>query len=230
MKSVFVAFAFRDEDRPLVSIIDHLAASYYIKVITGEDLGGEELTPAVKARIGIAQGLVALLTRRDEKVRGGWTTHQWVQDELSYGRSQGLQAIALIEEGVDVGGMYASNEYIRLDRNNPLKAFLSLASSLGTWKREAGRVVKARIMPPSLATKVKHGNGCKGRWRFMVEGKFGEWREAPIVKEPGAAFAYLNGVQDEHMIELELEVDHNKWRSEAVSQWMQVQLKEEKRP
>jgi hypothetical protein len=229
MKTVFMAFSFREEERPLVSSVDHLAASHYIKVVTGEDLGGEQLTPAVQRRIDQSDGLIALLTRRDERKAGGWTTHQWVQDELAYARTKGKRGIALIEEGVDAAGMYAPHEYIPLDRSKPLKAFVSLSETLGTWKWEAGRIVKVQILPTSLAEKVGRENGCKCRHRFVVEGKFSEWKEVSVVPEPGGAFVYLEGVRDDHMIQLVVEAEKTKWVSPAASQWMQIQLKMEKK-
>ena len=229
MKTVFVAFSFREEERFLVSTIDHLAASHFIKVVTGEDLGGEQLTPAVQKRIDQSDGLIGLLTRRDEKTSGGWTTHQWVQDELAYARTKGKLGIALIEEGVEVGGLYAPHEYIRLDRNKPLKAFVTLSETFGTWKWEAGRIVKVQILPASLAEKVGGANGCKCRHRFVVEGKFSEWKEVSVVPEPGGTFVYLEGVRDDHMIQLAVEAENTKWVSPAASQWMQIQLKMEKK-
>ena len=229
MKTVFVAFSFNDEERSLVSAVEHLAASHYIKVVTGEDLGGEQLTPAVQRRIDQSEGLIALLTRREEKKSGGWTTHQWVQDELAWARTKGKRGIALVEEGVDASGMYAPHEYIPFDRSKPLKAFVTLSETLGTWKWEAGRMVKVQILPLSLAEKVGRCNGCKCRHRFVVEGKFTEWKEVSVVPEPGGTFVYLDGVRDDHMIQLSVEADNGRWVSPAASQWMQIQLKMEKK-
>lgn len=225
MKKVFLAFAFRDEDRGLATNVEQLLASHDVRVTTGARLGGEQLTPAVQARIDQADGLIALLTRRDQKVAGGWTTHPWVQDELNYARNQHKRAIALVEDGVDVGGMYAQHERIPFDREKPLQALLALSETIGLWKLEAGRTLKVQILPDELARKVGQGNGTFGcRYRFVVQGRYTDWKEVLPVPEPGGTFVYLEGVSDEHMIQLKVEDQAMKWESPAVSQWMQVRL------
>ena len=71
---VFLAFSFRDEDKLLVQRSQQLLESLSTQVVTGERLGGEQLTAAVKARIDDADALVGLLTRRDQLAQGGgWT-------------------------------------------------------------------------------------------------------------------------------------------------------------
>ena len=75
MKKVFLSFAFRDEDRGLVTAAEQLLASHDLVAVTGKRLAGEALTPAVMQRIEACDALVALLTRRDLKTSGKWTTH-----------------------------------------------------------------------------------------------------------------------------------------------------------
>lgn len=51
MKKVFLTYSFREEDRDLVSYVEHLLASHNILAVTGEGVGGAGLTPAVQKRI-----------------------------------------------------------------------------------------------------------------------------------------------------------------------------------
>jgi len=222
---VFLAFAFREQDRSLVDYADRLLASQFVVSRTGEDLGGEQLTPAVQSRIDECDALIALLTQRDAKVGGGYTTHQWVQDEVGYARAKKKRAIALIENGVDVGGMYQPNEYIPLDRVNLLPVLLRLSETVGVWKRELGRTVKVQILPLPLARKVGGGdNGVRCSHRLWHQGTFSGWTEVTPVPEGGGTFVYVNGVQEEHLIQLKVEEKGKVWQSTATSQWMQVQL------
>lgn len=69
---VFLAFSFRPDDKSLVRYLEQLLSSHFVQVVTGERLGGEQLTPAVKGRIEQADGLVAPPTRRDPLAAGGW--------------------------------------------------------------------------------------------------------------------------------------------------------------
>ncbi len=117
---IFLGFSFRNEDKDIVEQVGQLITSHLVQVETGERLGGEQLTPTVQERIQHCEALVAVLTRRDPKQDGKWTTHQWVLDEMGYARANGKKAIALVEQGVDIGGMYQSHELIPLDKANPI--------------------------------------------------------------------------------------------------------------
>lgn len=224
MKTVFFAFAFTDEDRDLVTVVEQLFASFDIRATTGERLGGGPITPLVQARIDQADGLIALLTRRDQKVGGGWTTHQWVQDELNYARNQHKRTIALIEDGVTVEGAYAQHEWIPLNRDNSLPAFLGLSETIGIWQRDVGRTLKVQILPDELSRLVGHNDAFRCRYRFVVEGRYTDWRDVTPVLEPGGTFVYVEGVRDEYMIQLMVEDKRSTWLSPATSQWMQIRL------
>lgn len=228
MKKIFLAFSFRNEDHELANSVEQVLASQDIRVTTGEHLGGEQLTPAVQARITQADGLIALLTRRDQLAGGGWTTHQWVQQELDYAHNNQKPAIALIEDGISVGGMSAPHEHIPFNRANPLAAFLALVETVGLWKQQAGRTLKVQILPEDLARKVGRGTGnFKCKYRFFVNDESSNWRDAVPVKEPGGTFVYVKGVRDEHTIQILVENQQKKWSSPATSQWMQIQLSPE---
>jgi len=223
MKRIFLAFAFRDADRQLANQVQQLLGSHDVPVITGENLGGEALTPAVKERINDSDALIALLTQRDKINKNKFTTHQWVQEELNYARDSKIRNIAMIETGVDVGGMYASHEYIPFERQNPLPAFLRLSDTVGQWKREIGRTLKVMILPPDLARTIGQGE-IKCRYRFSAEGKWTKWNESDTFREIGGTFVYLEGVRDDHTIQLEVKLKQAKWQSIATPQWVQIEL------
>jgi hypothetical protein len=221
--NAFLAFAFRDEDKELVGHVDRLLASHSIFSVTGEGLGGEQLTPAVQQRIDETDALIGLLTRRDAKVNGTFTTHQWVLDEIAYARNHGKRAIAVVEDGVDIGGMYQPHEYIQLDRDNVHLALLRVSETIGQWKRESGRTVKVQLLPEDLALQIgANGEGVEGNlWRAS---KQTGWTTLTPVPEGGGTFVYVGGVQDDHLIQIRFKEEGNVWWSPATSQWMQVRL------
>lgn len=222
--NIFMAFSYREEDKALARYVERLFASQCVKPITGERLGGEELTPEIQKRITGSDALVALLTRRDQIVGGGWTTHEWVKNELGYARNNGKRTIAIIEEGVDVAGMYQSHECIPLNQDNPLEAFIRLAETVSGWKQDKGRTVKVQIAPETIADKLDNNNVICRR-RFWKQGNYTDWQKVTAVPEQGGTFVYLDGVQDEHLVQLEAAETGNTWQSLATSQWMLVQLK-----
>jgi hypothetical protein len=225
MMNIFLAFSYREEDKTLASHVGRLFASQNVKPVTGERLGGEELTPEIQRRINGSDALVALLTQRDQLVAGGWITHPWVQSELAYARDNGKRAIALVEEGVVVNNdMYQAYECIPLIRNNPLEAFIRLSETINGWKQDKGRTVKVQIAPETIADKLDNNNVVCRR-RFWKQGNYTDWQKVTPVPEPGGTFVYLEGVQDEHLVQLEAAEAGGIWRSLATSQWMLVQLK-----
>ena len=226
MKKAFLAFSFGDNDRELANQVEQLVGSHDVMVVTGKNLGGGALTPAVKGRIDETDALIALLTRRDKigRAKNKYTTHRWVQQELDYALGKKQRAIALIEAGVETGGMYADHEYIPFDRDNPLPAFLRLSETIGQWKREIGRNIRVLILPSDLAQKVGRSM-IKCRYRFnSSEGKWTTWKETEPVRGIGGTFVNLVGVKDDDAIQLEVKLENKKWQSIAAPQWVQIEL------
>lgn len=232
--NIFLAFAFRDEDAELVGNLKQLLESHGIVVITGENLGGEELTPAVKEEIDNSDGLIAVLTGREKLAGGGWTTHPWVVDEMNYAIEKRKMAVALLEDGVALKGMAASRHHLQFDKGKQVKAILDVSEVVGKWKKKLGRTVKFQILPPSLATRLATDNLIKCKYKIWSKGNSSsEWndaREARIAPEDFATFVYVDGVQDDQQVQLQVK-DHGtdtEWLSTAKSQWMQIELSQKK--
>jgi hypothetical protein len=228
LKTVFLSFSFRDADRELVARVEQLLASHNITVVTGRRLGGGQLTPEIMQRIDDADGLVALLTRRDQLATGGWTTHNWVRDELNRARQSKKRAIALIETEVQTGGAYGSHEHIPLDRANPIDAFLALSETLGIWQMMSGRTTKVSIMPEALAQHPGHATGqiqCQYRFLNRSDGKSTSWKTASTFPEGGGAVAFLDNVQDDHLIQLKVNDGQTEWLSPLSPQLIVIELK-----
>lgn len=225
---VFLGFRFGPNDKELVECCDRIIASHHPPTLVGDTLGGEVLTEEVKKIIDGADAVVGLLTRRDAIVGGNkFTTHRWVIDELNYARDHKKRAIALVEGDVEVGGMYQENEIIALDRNNPLPAMLRLAETLGKWQRGLGEKVKVKIMPGALAKKLGGSNStleCFHRiWSGNTEGP---WTKGKVIPNGGGTFVVIDGVQKDDLIQIKAEGGARRefWESEAVSQWLSIEL------
>jgi hypothetical protein len=226
MRTIFLAYAFREPDHELAATVERLLASHNVRAVTGEALGGEAITPEVQARIARADGLIALLTRRDQLASGGWTTHDWVKDEIGYARGLDKPAIALLETEVALGGAYAQNEYVPLDRANLAEALLQLSETVGEWKRRAGRTLKVQILPDDLASTLAGVDGLTCRYRFVEGGTLRDWQPADLIPETGGAFLYLRGVQDDHLVQIEIRrTDQRSWFSVATSQHVPVNMR-----
>jgi hypothetical protein len=224
--TLFLSFHFGDSDRELVRQVEGFMGSQSIRVITGEELGGGALTPAIMERIAKSDGLVAVMTKRMEPGDNGGT-HPWVVDEFKHAKSLNKRAIALVAPGVAVAGAYQDHERIDYNPQDPLKAFLKLSRTIGLWKFEAGRLLKVQLRPPEVADQIAAGNGnalCKYRL-VTIDGVAGDWIPARTLSEGDGTYAYLTGVQDDSRIQLRVELAGNVWRSDVLQQWMTVELK-----
>ncbi|HEY0378672.1 MAG TPA: hypothetical protein VGC87_17285 [Pyrinomonadaceae bacterium] len=229
MKTLFLSFHFGPEDRELVNQVSQLMASHDILPITGQILGGGPLDDTIRKLIEDTGGLIALLTRRDKIARTAkYTTHDWVKGELDHARGKNMNAIALIETGVEVSGFNSNREYIPFDRRNPLPAFLRLSETIGQWKREIGRSIKVMILPDELAQQLGNRQ-IKCRYRLKTKDekwKSATWTEAEPVPEVGGTFISVAGVDEGDSIMLEVKLQNKEWRSRAWPQWVPIELKE----
>src|SRR5262245_52131489 len=138
MESIFLGFAFRDSDRDLAGGIERLVASHGLRVITGENLEGRDLTDEVKERIRRADATIALLTHR-QTPDADEGTHSWVRSELHHAWSISKPAVGIIQDGVGRTGMYANREYIPFNPEVSAEWLIRLSETIGAWKIRAGR-------------------------------------------------------------------------------------------
>jgi len=209
MKTVFLAFSFRPEDRALVSYVEQLLESHDIRAVTGRRLGGEKLTPEIQSRIGESDGLIALLTRREQKVDGKWSTHPWVEKELEIARQSPKPAIAVIEGDVETDESYREHERLDYDSNNPTPALVALSQTIGLWKREAGQVLKVRILPQAFAKKL--ANQAIVEYRLFRHDRPLGWINGFPIQEPGGVFLYVKGIRSDTTIQFKAQVKEGTW-------------------
>jgi hypothetical protein len=136
---IFLSFSFREKDRDQVNVVERLLSSHGARLVSGEALAGTVVTEAIKQRLLLADALVGLFTRRNRLADGTWTTHDWVRDEYIYVRSLNKPALALVEDGVKVGGVLQGQAFISLDRRTLLPGVLALSEVVGRWKEEFGQ-------------------------------------------------------------------------------------------
>jgi hypothetical protein len=232
MEKIFLSYHYDDgPNRELARQVEELLETHAVLVVTGEALGGGSLTPEIKKEIEGADALVALLTRNQEvPATGKWTTHPWCAGELQYARdlAEPRPAIALVEEGVDVSGLYKEHEYIRYDADRPLPAFLKLSKTLFRWRKRFGRTLKIQLLPEHVARDHwAQRNACQWEYRLTSGMQETEWRRGRPQDEPGGLFLYVRVPDDTMMIEVRIVRQGKAWGSKTASFYMPVSLVEE---
>jgi hypothetical protein len=225
LNKIFLSFSFRDADRELVGMVDQLVMSHQLTRVTGRRLEGQNLTDAIREKINNSDGLIALLTRRDARADGGWTTHDWVRDELNFARQAEIPAIAMLEDGVVMSGAYGHHERIEFSRKELPTALLAVSETLGLWKRRAGRQVKVSIIADDLVSNPRFlGGQMRVEYRFIVGGEVMPWQLVTPIHEIGGLVVYLSGAQDGYMIQLQVSDGPDQWISPATPQLIEIDL------
>jgi len=220
LKSVFLSYSFsKPEDRNLVVEIEELLRSFGIRLETGLNLGGNQLTDEIKSLIERADGLIALASRRDRLDSGEWVTHPWIRDEFAYAKANNKSSIALVEDGVRTNGAYESYERIPFDREDPSPALLKLAKTLGIWKDKAGNRLKVRLLPDDIVDELESPSY---KYQFVSRGDSLGWKDIEPVLEPGGIYLHLQGVRDDYLIEVEVSSRNGVRRSRATAQTMPI--------
>jgi hypothetical protein len=230
---VFLSHSFGDEDGDLAQDVERLLRSHNILVVRGRRLAGGQLGAEVTSRIDDSHGLVALMTRRDrvgERSQNRWRTSSWIDDEYGYARNQRKPAIALVEDGVETGGLFEGYERIPLDRANPLEAFLALSETIRLWKEQKGFRRVAQLSPDSLSQWFRINGQARCRYRFVSrEGVRGPWIDQGVepIPQPRGALLYLAGIQDDDsQVEVEILQDERvQWWSDARPQYIGIELR-----
>lgn len=232
MNKVFLAFPFNPKDgKPVLSFVksvDRLIRSHGLATVTGETGGGGELTETIQNRIRDSDAVIALFTR-EKKLAGnaGWKPTDWVVGELTSARARRQRAVALVEDGVNVGGPFSANERIPLDLKAPAEALVRLSETIGVWKAEAGRFLLVRLLPAAAAAIASSGFArCQVRL-VPPEGPPGPWQAATVRVKPGGVFLAVPGVKEDVSIDVEISDHTSRWKSGEFPQWVHVEMRSE---
>lgn len=225
MRDVFLSYRYDDANKELARKAEELLESHSLRAVTGDVLGGEAVTPELLHQIEEADGLVALLTRRDQLVDGSWTTHPFCLDELKHARTKEKPAIALLEDGVKAGGMFQEHEYITFKPADPLPAFLKLSRTLWQWKLRGGRIQRVQMLPSELTQELyTKGKGCQWEYRVSNGLRDSKWMEAEPRKEGQGVFLLVRIQEDTTLIEISTEADGQRRTSGFVPLQVPVNL------
>jgi hypothetical protein len=226
MKNIFLSFSF-SQGYELTRAVERLLASHDIGIITGRQLGGEQVDSAVENKILQADALISLLTKKTRVKRGELPTSQPVLQEYYFARNQRMRAIAVIEDGLKFNDM-SNRECIPYKLGNPLEAILRISETIAEWRRESGEELKVQILPSTLADKLATNERLTCSHRFLEKDISTPWKDVPAIPEEEGTFVYLRGVRIGHRIQLRVveQPQNVTWQSPAKSPWAMLQLKE----
>jgi hypothetical protein len=218
MQQVFLSFTYNphpdhvevtEKLRRYVSVV---IETMELKVVTGEDLGGEQLTDEIKRRIEASDALVALVTPWKDQL-GNKVPPPWVQDEFTYAKAMDKPAIRLLHTDFAAAGMYAAHEYMQVKPDNPTDALIKLMRTLRLWKDGVGRPMDIEITPIEADAHFDTAQVKSCEFQLFMNYKEGPWRPATVWPQPGGMYAHLPGVPAQAKLRLRLRVGNETWES-----------------
>jgi hypothetical protein len=226
--NVFLSFRYDDAGKQLARLVEDLLESHSLRATTGDVLGGEILTPEIQRQIEDADALVALLTRRDQLQNGSWTTHPFCLQELQHARGKGKPAVAIVEDGVAMGGFEQQYEYIPYNAEQLLPTFLKLSRTIRKWKQRVGRTIKIQVEPPDVAQEVwVNRANCVWEYRLSSGLRETEWQATKARREANGLFVFVQVPDDTWMIEVRARSGKRAWVSDATPFLLPVRMTEE---
>ena len=202
-------------------MVNELVQSHGLQPLTGERLGGEDLPAEIKRRIDACDALICLLTERPAD-----RNNDWVRDERAHADAKGKRIIAVVQKGLDDGGLYQNRERIEYDPADPVPSLLKLSATLGLWRQEAGRLLVAQIEPDEAVQFLASQLGyATVKYRCWDGPQHSDWRDdATTKKVPGGLQLFLPSVRENQDIELEIKNANQTWESSALSQVFRIPL------
>lgn len=230
MKNVFISYKFTDPEDPVVGQVRQLVDSHDLKPTDGRYLDGGDIDDEVGKLLGEADALIALFLLPKPPD----ADFSWLIKEFTAAGVQRKPCIAVFEKDFEPYKAFASKMHLRLDRANPLSTFLNLSTTLGNWKKAAGRRVSLRVQPEGLAQVMEADKAIPCRYRLSNRtagvAKVTEtaWCPAQLYGSDQGVLFNADGVQDGNLIDIEAQVGGVRYACRGVHQIIPVQLEAQK--
>lgn len=228
MQSVFLSFTYNPhpdhvaETEDLRRRVSTVIESMDLRVVTGEDLGGEALSDEIRTRIEKCDALVALVTPWRDRL-GQKVEPPWVRDEFNHAKAMKKRAFRIAHPDYAGGGMYAAHEYTTYTQDTLADVLVKLIKTLSLWRRASGRPLRIEIAPgggqqfPRVAKP-----DC--RYKLLRDYQETDWFKASVWPQPGALYAFVPGVPDDAKLMLQLKLDNETWESDFQDPIGRVQM------
>ena len=212
---VFVGFGYNERDQWIPDLVFPLVRAFGCEVVTGEDMQGQPLSPEVQRRVQSSDGMIAFRTRREgPDTNGVYTSHRWVDNELTLAIGNAARVVEVREEGVDSqGGLAGDRQWILYKEAERDKLLVELAKTVGGWVR----VSRLQLLPESFVNEIRPLLGTPGfrcSYTVLDGSRESESRETPVRPIKGGLFIWADGLAPESLIQVTIEGNGKRWVSD----------------
>lgn len=216
---IFVAFGYNPRDSWIEQMVFPIVESFGSEVLSGEAMQGEQLSQGVLERIGNSDALIAFTTRRDPLQNGKWTTHKWVQQELSAAIAKGMPVAEVRETEVDPQvGVDGDRQRITYEEANRDKCLVELVQTIGRW--HASVFVDLQLLPKEFIEAMRpllKNPRLKCQYKLMERNRETGPFNATIKPIKGGLFMTASNVPRDALIQIFVECDDKSWSSDFES-------------
>lgn len=127
-ETIFLGYSYREADDEFVSGFKDLLIDKGFEVIDGKADGLGSISQAILEKISLSDIVVIVMTKRDKKENGKFTTAAWLLEEKGAALALRKQVGMFVEEEIDdadIGGMQGDNQRFHFSRNNFLKVTMN---------------------------------------------------------------------------------------------------------
>ena len=216
---IFVAFGYNPRDHWIEEMVFPLIEAFGSEVLTGEEMQGEQLSQGVLERIGNSDALIAFTTRRDQLKNGTWTTHKWVQQELSVAIAKPMLVAEVREKDVDPQvGVDGDRQRITYEEANRDKCLVEIVKTIGRWHESV--FVDLQLLPKEFIEAVRpllKNPRIKCQYKLMEKNRETGPFIATIKPIKGGLFMTASNVPRDALIQIFVECDDKSWNSDYES-------------
>lgn len=216
---IFVAFGYNERDRWISRLVFPVIRAFGDEVLTGEDMGSEVLTDAVRRRIERADALIAFATRRGEAVNDRWETHRWVTDELATALARGKPVLEIREAGVsDQGGIAGDRQRVTYEEDKRDECIVEIVKTLGNWHMTNSMTLQ--LLPEECVEQILpllNNQRLRCSYKVLEDGEESEAVPTTIRRIKGGLFVQARNVPRQALIQLSVECDGRVWSSDFES-------------
>jgi|GEM_PF-2463079 len=135
--TIFLGYSYREIDDEFVSGFKELLIDKGFEVIDGKADGLGSISQAILEKIALSDIVVIVMTKRDKKENGKFTTAAWLLEEKGAALALRKQVGMFVEEEIDdadIGGMQGDNQRFHFTRNNFLKIIMNFLKIIDKQK------------------------------------------------------------------------------------------------
>lgn len=230
---IFVGFGYHPRDIWIKELVFPLINSFDGEVISGEEIYGAELSTGVKEKISECDVLFAMLTPRDKKESGRFTTHDWVRDEYQHAIEKGKKAVAFVESKVDWNpGMAGDRQRVDFDEDKKEKLIVEMANILSQWSKIYISKRLRFLAPPEFIGEIRpliSRGEVKCTYQYLVGPSESQATEASLIKIAGGICIDLkNPPPTNGMVQVKVTAPGVSWSSDYESlEFLSINLSKE---